>query len=272
MPGERGGGVEAADASALTDDLGRGKRPAAGQCEKAGREHGDEALDLPLELADRGARGADASEQRAGDPCDRARNPGERPGERVLGADAVERAAPRLLDPQLVEVPAQAGDVAGALGDQVVAVVDEQAHVALGAVERGDRQVRVREGRAGDRERIDRVALARLAHRATEPRHELGRHAHDRLARAEQVGLQTPREVAAVLEPPAVRPAYPRSPGAQLEVAVRCGGHRPLAELAALLVDRDDRVPALVQIRSQDDHVRVASVYGVTHGPVGGHT
>ena len=75
------------------------------------------------------------------------------------------------------------------------------------------------------------------------------------LARPEQVGLQATGQVPAVLERPASvgppgRPA-PAARGARRGVA----GIVFSAELATRLVDRHDRVPALVQIRAEDHHV-----------------
>ena len=103
---------------------------------------------------------------------------------------------------ELVEVPAQALLDTGALGDEVLAVIDEQAEFTLDPVEAGHRQVRFAQGHAGGGKRIDGVALARLAAAAALPGHELGRHAHDGLARREQVALEAAREVAAVLQRP----------------------------------------------------------------------
>ena len=65
-------------------------------------------------------------------------------------------AAGSVAGHELVEVPAQAVLGAGALGDEVLAMVDEEADLALGAVEPGDRQVRLAQGRPGDREGVDR--------------------------------------------------------------------------------------------------------------------
>ena len=160
-------------------------------------------------------------------------------------------------------MPAQALDVPRPLGDEILAMVDEQAELALGAVERRDRQVGLAEDRLGDGIRIDRVALAGLAHRAADTGHELGRHPDDRFARPEEVDFQAAGEVAAVLERPAALRETGR-PAAELEMPVRIRPDRLLAEPAAGLAHRHDRVPALVQIRSQDDHVRVSSSLEVT--------
>jgi hypothetical protein len=72
------------------------------------------------------------------------------------------------LGPQLVQVPAQAVLDPGALGDEVLAVVDEQLDL-LGFVVDGRRRQAVDalpERRAGDRDGVERVRLAGAALRA----------------------------------------------------------------------------------------------------------
>jgi hypothetical protein len=161
--------------------------------------------------------------------------------------------------------------VVGPVGDEVVPVVDEQAQLALGAVERGDRQVRLPEGGAGDREGVDRVALAGLAARGTDERHQPRRHPQHLLARREEVPLEAPREVPAVLEGPGSLRVLGR-PAPELEVPLPGCGNGPGPELAPGAVDRDDRVRALVQIPAKDDHVRCLLRVRGDDGPVGGHT
>ena len=85
---------------------------------------------------------------------------------------AVERAASQL-DPggELVEVPAQAVLDRGVRWlDQIVAVIHEQAQLAFGTVQSGDGQVGLAQGRPGDGEGVDRIALAGLAARTAAPR------------------------------------------------------------------------------------------------------
>lgn len=151
-------------------------------------------------------------------------------------------------------------------------MVDQQAQLALGPVEAGGRQIRLAEGGAGHAERVDRVALAALACRAPGAGHELGRHAHHPLSSAQQVGLKAARQVAAVLQRPAPLRPLP-GPAQEREVAGR-GGHRgALAELPAGRIDRHQSMGALVQIGSDDHHVRcILRREGDDRGPVGGHT
>lgn len=54
--------------------------------------------------------------------------------------------------------------------------------------------------RAGDRERVDRIGLARLASGAPGVGHHLRRHAYELLAGAQQVAFERPRQVPAVLD------------------------------------------------------------------------
>ena len=139
---------------------------------------------------DRDRQLADPGQELTGEPGNRLAPPGERRLE--PGLDDQPAKGPRgwLGDGELDEVPAQALLVAGPLADQVFAVVDEQANVAVGTIERGDWQTWLAEHRLGDGEGVDRVALARLTERAPRPRHQLGRDADNRLTSSEEVGLQ----------------------------------------------------------------------------------
>ncbi len=121
-----------------------------------------------------------------------------------------------------------------------------------------------REGGPGDGEGVDRVALAGLADRAAGAGHELGRHPDDRLAGAHEIGLQAAGEVAAVLERPAPLRRTGRPSAAARGGPSGVAPHRLLGELATGLAHGHDRVRALVQIRAEDDHVRVSSSHEVT--------
>ena len=78
--------------------------------------------------------------------------------------------------------------------------------------------------------------------------------------------------MAAVLEGPA--PLGPLAgPAAEFQVARVGRFHRPLGELAAVLVDGDGRVAPLVQIDAKDDHdQRLLRLVRDNRGPLGGHT
>ena len=79
-------------------------------------------------------------------------------------------------------------------------MVDEQAHLTLRTVKLSGWQILFTERRAGHGQRIDRVALARLARRASAARDELGWNAHDALTRSQKVGFKATGEVPAVLD------------------------------------------------------------------------
>jgi hypothetical protein len=100
-------------------------------------------------------------------------------------------------------VPAQPVDDPGPLGDQVVAVVDQQAQLAGGPVQPRGWQVGLPQCRPGHRQRVDRVRLAIGPCGGAGVGHQLGRDPHDLLAGAEQIALQPPGQVPAVLHRPA---------------------------------------------------------------------
>jgi hypothetical protein len=102
-----------------------------------------------------------------------------------------------------MQVPAQPIDHPGPLGDQVVAVVDQQLELAGGAVQPGGGQLGFPQRRPRHRQRVDRIRLAVGAGGGPGMGHELGWDPHDVLAGAEQVPLQPPGQVPAVLDRPA---------------------------------------------------------------------
>src|SRR4051794_29605987 len=75
------------------------------------------------------------------------------------------------LGRELVQMPADPALDAGSLGDEVVAMVDEEPHLARGPVELRGRQVRFEPSRAGDRERVQGIGLAGLAGAAANAGH-----------------------------------------------------------------------------------------------------
>jgi len=91
---------------------------------------------------------------------------------------------------EFVQVPAQPVDDPGALGDEVLAVADQQPNLTSGA-EAGGGQVRLPQRGAGDGERVDRIGFAVTAGAVACMGHQFGRNPHDALARAEQVTFQT---------------------------------------------------------------------------------
>nr|WP_222109302.1 hypothetical protein [Streptomyces cupreus] len=90
-----------------------------------------------------------------------------------------------------MQVPAQPVDHAGAFGDQVVAVVHQQAHVPARVVEVRGGQVRFPQCRSGCGQSVDGVGLAVGAGGGAAVGHELGRDAHDPFAGGGEVSLET---------------------------------------------------------------------------------
>jgi hypothetical protein len=143
-------------------------------------------------------------------------------------------------------------------------VVDQQPHLSGGSLKLRGWKLRFPQCGPGDRERVDGVRLAVAAGGVAGVGHQLGRHAHDPLAGAEQVALEPARQVPAVLHGP--QPLLPEllSPAQQPEMVLAGGAGRALAELTAELVDRDDGVGALVRIDAQDHHGLVSLRSGMT--------
>ena len=158
-----------------------------------------------------------------------------------------------------MEVPAQPIDDPGPLSDQVVAVVNQQAELAGGPVQLGGGQLGFPQRRPGHGKRVDRIRLAVGPGGSAGVGHELGWDPHDLLAGAEQVPLQPPGQVPAVLHRPAPLGAEPRRPDQQVQMVGGGGADGAFTKLAAALVDDDDRVGALVRVDPQDHHGRVSS-------------
>ena len=154
-------------------------------------------------------------------------------------------------------MPAQPLLIAAAGGDQVLAVVDQQANVERGAVQvrAGELLDSFLERGAGDAERVDRVRLAALARGAPGAGHVLRRDAHDPLAAGDQEPLERAGDVPAVLDRPhplcVERPRPPQQLAERAlarrhgQLAARGGGER---------VDRAAGVRSLVRVRPDHDH------------------
>ena len=127
------------------------------------------------------------------DPFELARLLERAPLERALelGGEFEQMPAQPVLDPR-------------ALGDELLAVVGEQADLHRLFVEVGGGKAlnAVLDHGTGDRERVDLVRLARLALATAGGAHQLWRHAHDPLAGRDQRLLEPARDVAAVLDRP----------------------------------------------------------------------
>jgi hypothetical protein len=156
-------------------------------------------------------------------------------------------------------MPAQAVDVAGALGHEIFSMVHQQPQLASGPVQLRGGEIAMGQRRPRHRQRVDGVRLAIGAGRVPGMSHQLRGHTHDALTRGQQVGLETARQVAAVLHRPGALVAESRRPPQEFEMVFaprrRC---RLLTELAADVVDGHDGVGALERIDAKGHHVPVA--------------
>jgi hypothetical protein len=172
-----------------------------------------------------------------------------------------ERAAPkRALEfgAELQQMPAQPVLHPGALGDEILAVIGEQPdlHRALIEVRGGKALHAVLDHRPGDRERVDLIRLARLALPAPGSTHPVRSDADDQLPGRDQRLLEPPRDVPAVLDRPDAFLIQPTRPAHRRQMARLLGLDLAGAALAARpRVDRRQRVPALVRVRPDHDHL-----------------
>jgi hypothetical protein len=101
------------------------------------------------------------------------------------------------LGAQLEQMPAQPVHGPGPLGDEILAVIEQQAdlHRPLVQVRDGELLDPVLDHRAGDRERVDLIGLARLALPLARGTHPLRCHPDDPLAGGQQRLLKAPGDV-----------------------------------------------------------------------------
>ena len=151
-------------------------------------------------------------------------------------------------------------DLRGALVDEVLAVICQELDLASLRIEVGNRQVALSERRAGDREGIDRIGLAELA-AAARARHQLRRDANQALSWGDQLALEAPGDVAAVLERKQALLSQGPGPFDQTLVTGLVACDRQLvAELTGWRVHRGRGVALLVGVDADRDH-RLRSSY-----------
>lgn len=159
-----------------------------------------------------------------------------------------------LLAEQVVQVPTQPPLLVGAIGDQVVAVVEQQADLECPLVEVRRRQPldALPERGPSDRERVNQVGLPARPRAATRARHQLRRDAHHPLATSDKEPLEPARHVTTLLDspnplaakrtPPRQRPLKPagrRLHGLAATQLARSGVHRPKSEARLVWVRTD---------------------------------
>jgi hypothetical protein len=248
--------AEALVSGGVVDQDRRGQRPTPLLGEQLGAVRLDELRRLAVQLIDLAVEAAQLRDLFAGDPDPRAgRQFPQPPVDAVEHPPAVERAALKRgleLGAQLEQMPAQPVDRPGALGGEVASVIGDQPDLHCPLVQKHDREAvdPVLDDRAGDRQRVDLIGLARLALALAGGAHPLRRDPDDLLAGGQQRLLKALGDVPAVLDRPhaiiiqaagpADRGQMPRLVGLDLAVA---------ADPAGSLVDRRERVRALVRVR-----------------------
>ncbi len=162
-------------------------------------------------------------------------------------------------------MPPQSVAHARALGDEVVAVIEQQAdlHCLLVQIRGREAVGPVLDDRAGDRERVDLVRLPRLTLPAPGGAHPLGCDAHDPFAGGQQRLLQPAGDLPAILDRPhplIIEPARPFDRG-QVPRLVRVN-LTSATDPARALVDSRERMRALVRVRPDHDHLRPSPSFG----------
>jgi len=140
-------------------------------------------------------------------------------------------------------------------------VIDQQLQLTRLPILGSDRQVRLAQRNPRNRQSIDRVGLARRTHRATLACHQLRRHPHHLLARGEQSPFQAGGQMPTVLHRPNPLSIAELLPGPAQQPGMTGIGSRNhiLSLLPADLIHRDDRVRALMDVRTQNNHHEVVS-------------
>ena len=154
-------------------------------------------------------------------------------------------------------MPAEPLLILSASGDEILAMVDQQANIHRGAVEvrSGELADSFLERGARDAERVDRVRLAALARGAPGACHVLGGDPHDSLAAGDQEPLKRAGDVPTILDRPDPLRVERSRPPQQLP-------ERSLARRHGLLpaggggerVDRATGMRSLVRVRPDHDH------------------
>jgi riboflavin biosynthesis pyrimidine reductase len=159
---------------------------------------------------------------------------------------------------ELDEMPPQPVLSAGALGNEIVAVIGDQPDLHRLLVQKRRRKAlhAVLDDRARDRERIDLVRLAGLTLPTPRRAHPVRRHPHHSLASGDQSLLKPPRDMPAVLNCPHPLVIEPARPLHRREMPRFVSLDLPMtANPTRCVVDRRQRVRALMRVRPDHDHM-----------------
>lgn len=126
-------------------------------------------------------------------------------------------------------------------------MIDQQLDIARGSGQGRARQLGFSQGHPCDRLGVDRVGLAPFPGRASSPGHKLRMHPYYRMACKQEIQLEPPGQMAAVLDSQQDL-AEPGNPLERLDMTGRSGLDGDLVCPASQLVDRDQRMRLLVTI------------------------
>jgi hypothetical protein len=152
--------------------------------------------------------------------------------------------------------PPKLADLVGALVHERFPVGHKESEIALDPCEGRDRLLGVSQGDASDRLRIDRVGLATDPVGPPSLAHHPRRHPHQFFTAGDQVTLEVPGHVTAVLDSEAALHIETASPFQESLEPRGAGLHRELPDhLTRHAVDRDGGVGLFVRIDPHYDHL-----------------
>lgn len=156
-----------------------------------------------------------------------------------------------------MQEPPKLGLNGGALINHLLPVRRKQSDLPLRTREGRRGQVGVRKRRPRHRGRIDRIGLAADPIDSASLTHEPRRHPHRVLPATDQVPLQVPGDMPAVLDREQALVVKVPCPRHEPLEAGAAGAHREFLEhLAGRSVDRDSRVGLLMRVDPDYDHLR----------------
>jgi hypothetical protein len=174
----------------------------------------------------------------------------------IVQRAGLERSLERGAQPH--QMPAQPVHRARALGDEIAAVIQQQADLHRLLIEIHHRKLfdPVLDDRSGDRERVDLIRLARLSLPLSRGAHPVRSDPHDPLASGQQ-HLLNRRETA---RQSSIAQTRCSSRSCAHRTAIACPGSSALISRcprtpARSVIDRRKRTRALVRVRPDHDHM-----------------